>query len=219
MSSGGESNEKYKMLWMMTSRVWANFKGVFRQQRTSYHRLFFFLGRDVESLLLFQKIYDKRRTKRLKLYFDCAFRLLTCNFHLAGDAVLLAAGGDRLILDRHALVVLLLRIHFLDMVIVSKLRKLALEGGVLCNWVEALYVIQSVNFRHFVARHFFPLVVSLDSAGLSRFKIKFPPWWCFWFAAGCFHVSKIKITMLWYSLELDAGINLLFQFCFIRYSK
>lgn len=104
----------------------------------------------------------------------CTQKSLTCNFHLPTAAILLTAGSNWLLFHGNDVVVFFLRLHFLDVVVVAKLRQLSFEVFVLCNGVKSLDVVNTVDFRHFVTRHRLPLVVALEFGRFSELKVEFP---------------------------------------------
>lgn len=117
--------------------------------------------------------------------------LLTCDLHLSGATVLLTTGSDGLL----HVIILFLRLSFLNVMIVTQLWQLSFEVWILCIWIKTLDMIQSINCRHFVDWHSFPFVVLLNSRRSSWLKVKIPMWRCFWFIATCcFNMSKRNHT-------------------------
>lgn len=121
----------------------------------------FLLGRHRESFLLFEEICGRKAEKECQLQAGGkAEGCPTCDLHLSGASVLLAAGGDGLRLDGLGVVVVDLRqLYLLHCVVVAELRQLAFEVAVACAGAEAFDVIDSVHFGHFVAGHGLPIEI------------------------------------------------------------
>lgn len=132
----------------------------------------FLLGRHRESFLLFEEICKdgvKRQLQADKKANDGH----TCDLHLSGASVLLAAGRDGLRLDGAAVVVDLRHLDLLHGVVVAELGQLALEVAVAFVG-DALNMVDSIYFRHFVAGHGLPVEIFADFRRSPQLEIKFP---------------------------------------------
>lgn len=132
----------------------------------------FLLGRHREPFLLFEEIC-KDGVKRQLQAGEKANDGHTCDLHLSGASVLLAAGRDGLRLDGAAVVVDLRHLDLLQRVVVAELRQLALEVAIVLVG-DAFDVIDSIHFRHFVAGHGLPVEIFAHFRGPPELEIEFP---------------------------------------------
>lgn len=161
-----------------------------------------------------EKSVSSRRTRRPTI--------LTCDLHLSGASVLLAAGGDGLRLDGLGVVVVDLRqLDLLHCVVVAELWQLAFEGAVACTGAEAFDVIDSIHFRHFVAGHRLPIEILAEFWGPAQLEIEFPSRRGFWFAAASgFDVPKREQSRLaWIESKRWSSLDLLFELRFVWNTK